>query len=102
MDHRQALRAELSTLLSGPATAAELGDAISRHLPELNAYRENDDLILMEEGTRRLFVRRISDNTFRFSESAAASGSTNLLDSGGGGERDLDGLIDEIMAFAAR
>jgi hypothetical protein len=84
VDDRQALRAELSALLSQPVTAAELGEGISRHVPELSAYRENDDLILIEraaldEGTRRLLVRRV----------------------GGAPERDLDSLVDEILAFAA-
>ena len=99
MDDRQALRQELSTLLAQPVAAADLGEAIARRLPDLSAFRENDDLILVESGTRRLYVRRLGENRFRFAESAAASGSTNLLDSGGT-ERDLDGLIDEIVAFA--
>jgi hypothetical protein len=106
VDDRQALRAELSALLSQPVTAAALGEGISRHVPELSAYRENDDLILIEraaldEGTRRLLVRRVGGNAFRVAETAAASGSTNLLDSGGAPERDLDSLVDEILAFAA-
>jgi hypothetical protein len=66
----------------------------------LSAFRENDDLILIE-GVRRLLVRRVGDDTFRVSDAAAASGSTNLLDSDAAEERDLDGLIDEIAAFAA-
>ena len=99
MDDRQALRNELSALLARPVAAADLGDAIADRLPDLSAFRENDDLILVEGETRRLLVRRVGDNAFRFAESAAASGSTNLLDSGGT-ERDLDGLVDEIMAFA--
>jgi len=100
VDDRQALRNELSALLARPVAAADLGDAIARHLPTLSAFRENDDLILVESGTRRLFVRRLGENSFRTSENAAASASTNLLDIGGGTERDLDGLVDETMAFA--
>ena len=99
VDDTQALRNELSALLARPVSAADLGDAIARHLPGLSAFRENDDLVLVEGETRRLFVRRTGENTFRFAESAADSGSTNLLDQGGI-ERDIDGLIDEIMAFA--
>ena len=98
VDDRQALRNELSALLAQQVAAAELGDAIARHVPELDAFRENDDLILVESGTRRLLVRRVGDR-FRLAETASASGSTNLLDEGGT-ERDLDGLVDEIMAFA--
>jgi hypothetical protein len=101
VDDTQALRNELSALLARPVVAADLGDAIARRLPDLSAFRENDDLILVESGTRRLLVRRVGENRFRVAETAAASGSTNLLDDGGGAEeRDLDGLIDEIMAFA--
>jgi hypothetical protein len=100
MDDGQALRAELSTLLSRPSAAADLGETIARRLPGLSAFRENDDLILVESGTRRLLVRRVGENRFRTSENAAASASTNLLDYGGGAERDLDGLVNEIMAFA--
>jgi predicted amidohydrolase len=48
-----------------------------------------------------LRVRRVGCNAVRASDAAAASGSTNLLDSGTAEERDLDGLIDEIAAFAA-
>ena len=99
MDDRQVRRNELSALLARPVAAAELGEAIAGRVPELAAFRENDDLILVESGTRRLYVRRLGENRFRFAESAAASGSTNLLDTGGA-ERDLDGLVDEIMAFA--
>jgi|SRR5215217_7393734 len=101
VDNREAFRAELSALLSQPVAAAALGEAVSRHVPALSVYRENDDLILVHGETRRLLIRRIGENGFRTSENAAASGSTNLLDYGGGAERDLTGLIDEIMAFAA-
>jgi hypothetical protein len=101
VDDRQALRNELATLLARPISAADLGDAIVDRLPALSAFRENDDLVLVESGTRRLLVRRVGENRFRVAETAAASGSTNLLDAGGGAEeRDLDGLVDEIMAFA--
>ena len=99
MDDRQTLRAELSALLSRPTPAADLEEVVPRHWPSLGAFRENDDLILIE-GERRLLVRRLGPNSFRTFDAAAASGSTNLLDEEGA-ERDLDGLIDEITAFAA-
>ena len=99
VDDRQALRTELSALLARPIPAAELDDIVPRHWPSLSAFRENDDLILVE-GTRRLLVRRVGADRFRVFDAAAASGSTNLLDEEGA-ERDLDGLIDEITAFAA-
>jgi hypothetical protein len=100
LDDRQALRAELSALLSRHPTAAGLEGVVPRYWPSLSAFRENDDLILVE-GVRRLMVRRVGPDRFRILDAAAASGSTNLLDEGEGDERDLDGLIDEITAFAA-
>jgi hypothetical protein len=100
VEDRQAIRAELSALLSRRSAAAELDEVVPRHWPSLSAFRENDDLILVE-GVRRLMVRRLGTDRFRLLDAAAASGSTNLLDSGEGDERDLDGLIDEITAFAA-
>ena len=100
MDDRQAARAEIAALLARPISAADLDEVVPRYWPSLSAFRENDDLILIE-GVRRLLVRRVGDNAFRVSDAAAASGSTNLLDSDAAEERDLDGLIDEIAAFAA-
>ena len=100
MDDRQTLRTEFSALLARPIAAAELDEVVPRHWPSLSAFRENDDLILVE-GVRRLLVRRVGPDRFRIVDAAAASGSTNLLDEGEGEERDLDGLIDEITAFAA-
>jgi hypothetical protein len=100
VEDRQAVRAELSSLLSRPIAAGELDELVPRYWRSLSAFRENDDLILVE-GVRRLLVRRVGTDRFRTFDAAAASGSTNLLDAGEGEERDLDGLIDEITAFAA-
>ena len=100
MDERSAIRAELSALLSRQATAAALDEVVARYWRSLSAFRENEDLILME-GVRRLFVRRVGADRFRTIDAAAASGSTNLLDTEDATECDLDGLIDEITAFAA-
>src|SRR5215203_3292059 len=99
MHDRQAARAELSALLARPISAAGLDEVVPRYWPSLSAFREEDDLILIE-GVRRLLVRRVGSKSFRTFDAAAASGSTNLLDEEGA-ERDLDGLIDEITAFAA-
>ena len=73
---------------------------MSKHFPELTAFRENDDLILVRGEARRLFVRRTGPDRFLTSENMAASGSTNLLGFEGGVERDLDALIDLIEEFA--
>ena len=100
MDDRQAFKRDLAAALKGEGSAAELESVVPRHFPTLSAFREKDDLILIE-GVRRLMLRRVGPDRFRILDAAAASGSTNLLDAGRGAERDLDGLIDEIAAFAA-
>jgi hypothetical protein len=101
MDDRQAFQSAVTTVLQRGGPIAELDDVIPEHFPTLRAFRENDDLILLEGETRRLLVRRVGPDRFVTSNLAAASGSTNLLDSGGEREHDLNGLIDEITAFAA-
>ena len=102
MDDRQAFKSDLTAVLRRDVTAAELGAVVSKHFPELNVFRENDDLVIVDGETRRLLIRRVGPDRFVTSDHAAASGSTNLLDLGGEAERDLDALIDEIAAFAAR
>jgi hypothetical protein len=101
MDNRHAFRTDLATALQGKVTAAELEPIVSKHFPDLNVFRENDDLIIVGVETRRLLIRRTGADRFVTSDHAAASGSTNLLDTGGEREQDLDGLVDEIAAFAA-
>ena len=102
MDDRQAFKSDLTTVLRQDVTAAELDTVVSKHFPVLNVFRENEDLVIIGGETRRLLIRRVGPDRFVTSDSAADSGSTNLLDVGGEHERDLDGLIDEIAAFAAR
>ena len=101
MDERQAFKNDLAAALQRNVPAAELDAVVSRHFPDLNVFRENEDLVIVDGETRRLLVRRIRSDRFVTSDHAAASGSTNLLDAGGEHERDLDGLVDEITAFAA-
>ncbi len=102
MNSRATLRSDLVAALQRNVPAAELDGILSAHFPALDVFRERDDLIVHSGGeTRRLLIRRVGPDRFRVATSAAASGSTNLLDSGGGSERDLDNLIDEIAAFAA-
>jgi hypothetical protein len=102
MYDRQAFIAALTAALQRDISAAELEAVVSEHFPDLNVFRENDDLIIMGGEARRLLVRRVGPDHFLTSGHAAASGSTNLLDLGGESERHLDGLIDEIAGFAAR
>jgi hypothetical protein len=101
MDDRQAFKSDLTTALQRNASAAELVEIVPKHFPTLSAFREEDDLILIEGETRRLLIRRIGPDRFVTSDHAAASGSTNALDAGGENECDLDGLTDRIAAFAA-
>ena len=101
MDDRQAFKSDLAAALRRDVPAAELESVVSKHVPTLNVFRENDDLILVGLETRRLLIRRVGPERFVTSDHAAASGSTNVLDAGGEAERDLDALVDEIMAFAA-
>jgi len=102
MDERQAFKNDLAAALQRNVSAAELDVVVSKHFPDLNVFRENEDLIIVHGETRRLLIRRVGPDRFVTSDHAAASGSTNLLDAGGEGQRDVDALIDEIAAFAGR
>ena len=95
------LRDAFAAALGRAAPAASLDGVVAEHFPDLKAFRENDDLILVGGETRRLLVRRLGPDRFTTSDAASASGSTNLLDLGGEAEQDLDGLVDEIRAFSA-
>ena len=101
MDDRQAFKNDVAAVLRRNISAAELDAVVPKHFPTLSAFRENDDLVLVEGETRRLLIRRVGLDRFATSDHAAASGSTNLLDAGGEAECDLDGLTDRIAAFAA-
>jgi hypothetical protein len=101
-DNPGSARAAFSAALASGGPAAALEPIVAEYFPSLQAFRENDDLILVESDTRRLLVRRVGPDRFLTGDVAAASGSTNLLDGGGEAERDLDGLIDDIAGFAAR
>jgi hypothetical protein len=101
MDDLQAFKNDLKVFLQRDVTAAELDEVVSKHFPDMNVFRENEDLVIVDGETRRLLIRRVGPDRFATSDHAAASGSTNLLDAGGEAECDLDGLTDRIAAFAA-
>jgi hypothetical protein len=101
MDERQAFKTDVAAVLRQDVPAAQLDAVVPQHFPTLSAFRENDDLVLVEGETRRLLIRRVGPDRFATSDHAAASGSTNLLDIGGEAECDLDGLTERIAAFAA-
>ena len=92
------LRDEARACLGKDSPAGELVDCVAEHFPDVDVYRENDDLII-KGGGRFLVVRRNGANRFRVSENVAAP-STNLVDYGGGADRTLDQLIDEIHALS--
>jgi hypothetical protein len=97
---RESARRAVAAVLQQDLPAAGLDEVIAQHFPHVQTFRENDDLVILRGDTHRLLVRRTGPDRFRTSENAAASGSTNLLDQGGGHERDLDGLLEEIAGLA--
>ena len=96
--NRQKFASEAGACLAGDKPAGELVDCVAAHFPDVEVYRENDDLII-KGGGRFLIVRRNGASRFRVSENVAAP-STNLVDYGGGADRTLDQLIDEIHALS--
>ena len=95
---RQKLKAEALACLGRDKPVGELTECVSAHFPDVEVFRENDDLVI-KGGHRFLIVRRESADRFRVSENVSAP-STNLVDSGGGAARTLDELIDEISALS--
>jgi hypothetical protein len=95
---RKKFIAEAGSCLGQNKPAGELVDCVASHFPDVEVYRENDDLII-KGGSRFLVVRRAGADSFRVSENVAVP-STNLVDFGGGAERTLDQLIDEIAGLA--
>ena len=89
---------EAGACLAGDKPAGELVDCVAAHFPDVEVYRENDDLII-KGGGRFLIVRRSGAERFRVSENVAVP-STNLIDFGGGAVRTLDQLVDEISLLA--
>jgi hypothetical protein len=95
---RQRFASEAGACLAGDKPAGELVDCVAAHFPDVEVYREKDDLVI-KGGGRFLIVRRAGPDRFRVSENVAVP-STNLVDFGGGAERSLDELVDEIAALA--
>jgi hypothetical protein len=95
---RAKFRAEAGTCLGQERPAGELVDCVAAHFPDVEAYREGDDLII-RGGQRFLIVRRAGPNGFHVAENVTVP-STNLVDFGGGAQRTLDQLVDEIANFA--
>jgi hypothetical protein len=89
---------EAQACLGRNAPAGELVECVSKHFPDVEANRENDDLII-KGGQNFLVVKRAGPDRFLATKSASAP-STNKVDAGGGTEYSLDQLVDEIANLA--
>jgi hypothetical protein len=92
-----AFRNAATACLAGGKPAGDLLDCIAEHFPDVDAYRENDDLII-KGGSRFLVVRRDGPDAFRVTDNVAVP-STNAVDAGGGTKRTLNELIDDIVTL---
>ena len=95
---RAKLHAEAGSCLGQNRPAGELVDCVAAHFPDVEVFREQDDLII-RGGARFLIVRRAGPDSFKVSENVAVP-TTNLVDFGGGATRSLAQLLDEIANFA--
>ncbi|MFZ5691700.1 MAG: hypothetical protein ACOY5F_10645 [Pseudomonadota bacterium] len=92
-----AFRTAAAACLANNKPAGDLVDCIAEHFPDVEAYRENDDLII-KGGSRFLVVRRDGPDAFRVTDNVAVP-STNAVDAGGGTKRTLNELIDDIVTL---
>jgi len=98
-DHAK-LKSDAVACIGQSKPAGDLVDCVVSHFADVEAFRENDDLVI-KGGHRFLVVRRIGADEFRVSENVSVP-STNQVDFGGGGApRTLDQLLDEIAALAS-
>jgi len=95
---RHRFKQDVLACLQKDQGVAALQDCIAGHFPGLEVYREESDLVI-KHGGRFLIVRRVGADRFR-TEVMVEAPSTNEVDSGGGTGRDVDGMFDEIVAFA--
>jgi hypothetical protein len=95
---RQTFKQEVTACLAKDKGVIALLDCIAGHFPDLEVFRENDDLIV-KHGGRFLIVRRAGKDRFRTSDYVEAP-TTNEVDMGGGVERNVDELFDHIAGLA--
>lgn len=95
---KRKFKSEAGLCLGQDKPAGELAECVVAHFPDVEVFRENEDLVI-KGGSRFLVVRRAGMDSFRVSENVAVP-STNLVDFGSGAERTLDQLVDEIAALA--
>ncbi len=92
-----AFRNAAMACLAGDKPVGDLVDCVSEHFPDVEVFRENDDLII-KGGGRFLVVRRDGPEAFRVTDNVAVP-STNAVDAGGGTKRTLNELIDDIVTL---
>jgi hypothetical protein len=92
-----AFRSAAVACLGQNKPAGELAYCIAEHFPDVEVYRENDDLVI-KGGGRFLVVRRDGLDAFRVTDNVAVP-STNVVDAGGGTKRTLNELIDDIVTL---
>ena len=95
---RAKFHAEAGSCLGQNRPVGELAGCVAAHFPDVDVYREQDDLVI-RGGARFLIVRRAGPDSFHVAENVTVP-STNLVDFGGGATRSLAELIDEIANFA--
>jgi hypothetical protein len=88
---------QAKSCLASDKPAGDLVDCVQSHFPDVDVYREEDDLII-KGGSRFLIVRRAGPDLFRIAETVS-NPTTNTVDEGGGREITLDALISEIEAL---
>jgi hypothetical protein len=96
--NRELFKQEVTACLGKDAGVVALLDCIAGHFPDLEVFRENDDLIV-KHGGRFLIIRRSGKDGFRTSDYVEAP-TTNEVDMGGGTERNVDELFDHIVGLA--
>ena len=92
-----AFRSEAVACLDQNRPVGDLVDCVAKHFPDVEVYRENDDLVI-KGGARFLVVRRDGPDAFRVTDNVAVP-STNQVDLGGGTKRTLNELIDDIVTL---
>ena len=78
--------------------ASELAEYINNSFEDIRAYAEEDDLVV-RGGERYIVVKRIGPDKFHVAENVTLP-TTNLVDHGGGAERNLEHLLHEISVLA--
>ena len=94
---RARFKREAQACLGQNRPAGELVDCVSQHFPDVEVNRENDDLVI-KGGLKFLVVKRSAPDRFRVTANVSVP-STNTVDAGGGMERTLDQLSDELSAL---